>query len=50
MDVIIEEAATQKLVTIVPVVLGGANYVPTSDEYLNAAWQAAVEDELVDPA
>jgi hypothetical protein len=43
----IREINTGKVIGEVPVVLGGMNYAPTKEEYLDEAWRCAVEDGLV---
>ncbi len=48
MQVVVIEKSTNRVVAIVPVDLRGVNYSPTDSEWFDQAWEAAVEDNLVD--
>lgn len=48
MHVVIIEKSTNRVVATVPVALRGINYAPTDSEWFDQAWEAAVEDKLVD--
>lgn len=49
MHVLITDQKTGKNCRIGPIVLLGANYTPTKEEYFAEAWRIACEDGLVDP-
>jgi hypothetical protein len=45
--VTIVEIKSGKVVGRYPISLGGLNYTPSQDEYVEEAWRAAVEDNSV---
>lgn len=48
MDVLIINQENKEVVAEYPVSLQGLNYAPSEEEYFNLAWDAAVEDGVVD--
>lgn len=44
----IRHTASNKVIGIFPIVLGGLNYTPNRQDLFDLAWQCAVEDGLVD--
>jgi len=48
MKVDIIEIKSGKVVATYPVFVRGLNYEPTEEEYFEAAWRCAVEDDVVD--
>lgn len=50
MDVEVIETKTSRVLAIYPIHITGMNYKPTEQEFLDGAWQCAVEDKLVDAA
>jgi len=49
MHVLITDRKSAKNYSVGPIVLRGANYTPTKEEYFAEAWRIACEDGLVDP-
>ena len=47
MRVVIIEKSTNRVVAIVPEAFRGVNYAPADSEWFDQAWEAAVEDKLV---
>jgi hypothetical protein len=47
-NVIITEIQTGRVVAVYPLVLHGMNYTPNANEYIDSAWESAVEDKMVD--
>jgi hypothetical protein len=47
-NVIITETKTGRVVAVYPLVLHGVNYTPNANEYIDSAWESAVEDKMVD--
>jgi hypothetical protein len=48
MNVIIQDKFTRKIIYIGSIILRGANYAPSEDEYFEEAWKTACEDGLVE--
>jgi hypothetical protein len=49
MKIQITDIKDSRIVTTVPVFLKAGNYRPTEQEAFDVAWDAAVDDRLVDP-
>ena len=49
MHVLITDKKTAKNYSVGPIILRGANYTPTKEEYFAEAWKIACDDGLVDP-
>jgi hypothetical protein len=47
-NVLITEKKTGRVVAVYPLVLHGMNYTPNANEYIDSAWESAVEDKMVD--
>jgi hypothetical protein len=47
-NVIITEIKTGRVVAVYPLILHGMNYTPNANEYIDSAWESAVDDKMVD--
>jgi len=47
-NVIITEKKTGRIVAVYPTNVRGMNYTPSANDYIDVAWESAVEDKMVD--